>query len=234
MNTLIERKIAILVDGDNAQPKLLKDILTEVSKYGQVTIRKVYGDWMSELMKGWKPLLNETSFDAVQNFAYTKGKNATDSALIIDAMDILYSKNVDGFCIVSSDSDFTGLAKRLRQDGIFVMGVGEKQTPSAFVNACAVFTYCETLQPESKSPKAKSSVPEALLILLNKAYDTVIGDDSQVALASLGIALRKIDPAFDHRTYGYGSLMKLLQNTKTYELIDNKVGDLNHYLVRKK
>lgn len=232
MNNTKEMKIAILVDGDNAQPKLLKQILTEVSKHGQVTIRKVYGDWMSDQMNGWKPLLNDTSFDAIQNFAYTKGKNATDSALIIDAMDILYSRNIDGFCIVSSDSDFTGLAKRLRQDGLFVMGIGEKKTPSAFVNSCAIFTYCETLEPSKQSTKAE--VPSDLMKLVDLAYDNTIGDDDHVLLSALGSALRRIDPAFDYRTYGYDSLAKLFKDIKPYELLDNKVGPLNHYLVKRK
>ncbi len=143
-NTL---KIAILVDGDNAQAKLLKSIIDEVTKYGKVTIRRIYGDWTENKMNCWKAVVNETSFTPMQKFEYTTGKNSTDGALIIDAMDILHSKTVSGFCIVSSDSDYTGLAKRIREEGLFVMGVGEKKTPNAFVKSCEIFTYCENIDP---------------------------------------------------------------------------------------
>jgi uncharacterized LabA/DUF88 family protein len=124
-----ERKfnIAILIDGDNAQAKLLKETIEEVSKYGKATIRRIYGDWTSQTMNSWKNLINQHSINPIQKFSYTSGKNSTDGALIIDAMDILHSKNVEGFCIVSSDSDYTGLAKRIREEGLFVMGIGEKK-----------------------------------------------------------------------------------------------------------
>lgn len=148
-----EPKIAILVDGDNAQPKMLKLILEEVSaKYGKATIRRIYGDWTDSKMKGWKNAVNELSFDPRQKFTYTSGKNSTDGALIIDAMDILHSKLVDGFCIVSSDSDFTGLAKRIREEGIQVIGMGKKTTPKAFIQSCEVFTFVENLSAEPASP----------------------------------------------------------------------------------
>src|ERR1044071_5412144 len=154
-------KIALLVDGDNAAPKLLNLILEEASKYGKVTIRRVYGDWTTPQMNSWKSILNEMAFNPIQKFSYTTGKNSTDSALIIDAMDILHDGSVDGFCIVSSDSDYTGLAKRIREDGVFVMGIGEKKTPNAFVKSCEIFTYVEnleitegiTVQPEKVNKK---------------------------------------------------------------------------------
>ena len=152
MNTN-EPKIAILVDGDNAQPKTLKLILEEVSvKYGKATIRRIYGDWTDSKMKGWKNAVNELSFDPRQKFTYTSGKNSTDGALIIDAMDILHSKSVDGFCIVSSDSDFTGLAKRIREEGVQVIGMGKKTTPKAFIQSCEVFTFVENLSAEPAIP----------------------------------------------------------------------------------
>ncbi|MEG0794950.1 MAG: NYN domain-containing protein [Odoribacter sp.] len=157
MNTT-EPKFAILVDGDNAQPKTLKLILEEISaKYGKATIRRIYGDWTDPKMKSWKNMVNELSFDPKQKFTYTSGKNSTDGALIIDAMDILHSKSVDGFCIVSSDSDFTGLAKRIREEGVVVIGMGKKTTPQAFVQSCEVFTFVENLS----LPAAKEDEVEA-------------------------------------------------------------------------
>lgn len=149
-------KIAILIDGDNAQASLLKEIITEVSKQGKATIRRIYGDWTTTTMNSWKNSLNEFSINPVQKFSYSSGKNSTDSAMIIDAMDILHYKNVDGFCIVSSDSDYTGLAKRIREEGLFVMGIGRKTTPIAFQTSCEIFTYTEILQPEVQNPISES------------------------------------------------------------------------------
>src|SRR6185295_1164063 len=151
-------KIALLVDGDNAQPKLLTLVLEEASKYGKVTIRRVYGDWTTPHMNSWKSHLNEMAFTPIQKFSYTTGKNSTDSALIIDAMDILHDNLVDGFCIVSSDSDYTGLAKRIREDGVFVMGIGEKKTPNAFVKSCEIFTNVENLEPAKQEMEEKKVV----------------------------------------------------------------------------
>src|SRR3989337_3486965 len=171
-------KIALLVDGDNAAPKLLTVILEEASKYGKVTIRRVYGDWTTPQMNTWKSILNEMAFNPIQKFSYTTGKNSTDSALIIDAMDILHDNLVDGFCIVSSDSDYTGLAKRIREDGVFVMGIGEKKTPNAFVKSCEIFTHVENLEPkvEQEETETKKVVhkKERVTIdtkLINKAFD---------------------------------------------------------------
>ncbi len=140
-------KIAILIDGDNAQASLLKEIIEEVSIYGKGTVRRIYGDWTNTSMNSWKNSLNEYSISPVQKFTYSTGKNSTDSALIIDAMDILHNNNVDGFCIVSSDSDYTGLAKRIREEGLFVMGIGRTTTPIAFQASCEIFTFTENLQP---------------------------------------------------------------------------------------
>src|SRR5688500_897168 len=168
-------KIALLVDGDNAQAKLLGLVLEEASKYGKVTVRRVYGDWTTPHMNSWKAHLNELAFSAIQKFSYTTGKNSTDTALIIDAMDILHDNLVDGFCIVSSDSDYTGLAKRIREDGIFVMGIGEKKTPNAFVKSCEIFTFIENLEPKTEKPERKEvHKKEKVTIdtkLINKAFD---------------------------------------------------------------
>ena len=147
------RRIAMLIDGDNAQASLISNMLAETSKYGNVIIRRIYGDWTTANMNGWKEMLQTHAIQPIQQFRYTIGKNATDSAMIIDAMDILYEDRVEGFCLVSSDSDYTRLATRIREKGIFVMGVGKKMTPRAFVNACDVFVFTENLQTETAAPK---------------------------------------------------------------------------------
>ncbi len=229
-------KIALLIDGDNAQPKLLKPILEESSKYGKVTIRRIYGDWTKPQMNGWKDILNELAFNPIQKFSYTTGKNSTDSALIIDAMDILHDSSVDGFCIVSSDSDYTGLAKRIREQGTFVMGIGEKKTPSAFVKSCEIFTFCENLEglntPEAVLKVNKKNKP--YLLLIEKAFDMSVNESNEAYVATIGLNIRKFDPSFDSRTYGYRSLSSLLSDIHGFELIDNFVNGLNHPLFRKK
>src|SRR5512143_1494747 len=146
-------KIAILIDGDNAQSSLLPQMLVEAGRHGQVTVRRIYGDWTTTSMNSWKDILNYHAFQPVQQFRYTVGKNATDSAMIIDAMDILHTGVVEGFCLVSSDSDYTRLATRIRESGVFVMGIGEKKTPKPFVNACDVFVYTSNLVDERKLPR---------------------------------------------------------------------------------
>jgi hypothetical protein len=150
LSSLSRHKIAILIDGDNAQANLLPQILVETGKYGLVTVRRIYGDWTTSSMNSWKDVLNYHAVQPVQQFRYTIGKNATDSAMIIDTMDLLHSGVVDGFCLVSSDSDYTRLATRIRETGVFVMGIGEKKTPKPFVNACDVFVYTSNLVAEHK------------------------------------------------------------------------------------
>jgi hypothetical protein len=149
------RKVALLIDGDNAQPSLIGQILTEAGKYGLVTIRRIYGDWTTVNMSGWKNALHDSAIQPIQQFRYTIGKNATDSAMIIDAMDILHGHLVDGFCIVSSDSDYTRLATRIREMGFFVMGIGKRSTPKAFVNGCNIFIYTENLIPRGREREAR-------------------------------------------------------------------------------
>ncbi|MTG98347.1 MULTISPECIES: NYN domain-containing protein [Myroides] len=241
--------IAILVDGDNAQAKLLDKILEEVSKYGKVTIRRIYGDWTTPQMNSWKDLLNDLSFSPMQKFNYTSGKNSTDSSLIIDAMDILHDKAVDGFCIVSSDSDYTGLAKRIREEGIFVMGVGEKKTPNAFVQSCEIFTYCETLMPKESTVKgdngsnkksAQSDEDDNKTLtkkeykLIDRAFDMSVDEEVEAYIATVGQNLRKLNPSFDARDYGFRNLTEMFKHLKTYEVINNNVKGLNHPLVKKK
>src|SRR5215212_6271597 len=193
-------KIALLVDGDNAPSKLLNLILEEASKYGKVTVRRVYGDWTTPHMHSWKAHLNEMAFNPLQKFSYTSGKNSTDTALIIDAMDILHDNLVDGFCIVSSDSDYTGLAKRIREDGIFVMGIGEKKTPNAFVKSCEIFTFVENLEPKPEKPEKKEvEKKEKISVdtrLINKAFDMSANEINEVYVSTMGLNLRKLDPSF--------------------------------------
>lgn len=240
--------IAVLIDGDNAQPKLIKEILEEVSKYGKATIRRIYGDWTQSQMNGWKEIINQYSISPVQKFAYTTGKNSTDSSMIIDAMDILHGKNIDGFCIVSSDSDYTGLAKRIREEGLFVMGIGQKKTPSAFVQSCEIFTFSENLAPQiEKQPKTKAktntkettpkeTIPDSKvnLSIIDKAFDISTNEEDEAYISHVGTNLRKIDPSFDSRTYGFRNLTKLFESIGKYQVVKNEVNGLNHPLVRLK
>ncbi len=227
MKKINDTTIALLIDGDNAAPKRLAAILEEVSKQGTITIRRIYGDWTTTGMSGWKDLLNANAIQPVQQFAYTKGKNSTDSALIIDAMDILHGELVDAFCIVSSDSDYTRLATRLRESGLFVMGVGEQKTPDAFVKACERFIYVENLDVQDGPPtpekravdKRKGAAPAlstnpALMKKLRKAFNIAKGEEESASLSKIGQALRRLDPGFDPRSYGHASLSSLVNALK--------------------
>jgi len=232
-------KIALLVDGDNAQSKMMDLVLEEASKYGKVTIRRVYGDWTTQHMNHWKSQLNEMAFNPIQKFSYTTGKNSTDSALIIDAMDILHADLVDGFCIVSSDSDYTGLAKRIREAGIFVMGIGEQKTPAAFVKSCEIFTYIENLEPKAEAPekkeeKKKKEKSSMSMKLINKAYDMSINESNEAYISTLGINLRKLDPSFDVRTYGCKTLTQFFSKLPGFVVVDNVINGLNNPLIKKK
>ncbi len=215
-----QQRFAVLIDGDNAQASLLPQILAEVSKVGLITIKRIYGDWTTTSMNSWKESLHKHAIQPVQQFGYTVGKNATDSAMIIDAMDLLHSNDVNGFCIVSSDSDYTRLATRIRERGLFVIGVGEKKTPEAFTNACDQFIYCENLaatkEPEKEpGKKAKKEerpgVPDPLPLLL-QGFEMAAKEEEWVYLAAMGNALRQLDPAFDPRTYGRQKLQSLIKD----------------------
>jgi hypothetical protein len=215
-----KRRVAMLIDGDNAQPSLMQYILAETGKYGMVTIRRNYGDWTENNMNSWKETLHTYAIQPIQQFRYTVGKNATDSALIIDAMDILYEGVVQGFCLVSSDSDLTRLATRIREKGFFVMGIGKKTTPRSFVNACQVFVYTENLTPAKKprtiTPKKNGTevtekVSEEALQLLKNALDLAVQDNGWAFLGTLGNHMRQLDPSFDSRTYGHKRLSDLIR-----------------------
>lgn len=218
-------KVAILIDGDNASPLLIGKILSEAGKHGITTIRRIYGDWTTSNMKGWKDALNNHAVQPVQQFRYTIGKNATDSAMIIDAMDILHSGLVEGFCIVSSDSDYTRLATRIRESGIFVMGIGEEKTPRPFVNACNLFVYTENLIPKEtteKVKKRKSSKKEPQVIdplpILKEAFDLAVSEDGWAHLSAIGLHLHQLDPGFDPRSFGYKQLSQLIKAQETFEV----------------
>jgi uncharacterized LabA/DUF88 family protein len=225
ITSLPRHKIAMLVDGDNAQSGLLPQMLVEAGKYGQVTVRRIYGDWTTANMNSWKDTLNYHAFQPIQQFRYTIGKNATDSAMIIDAMDILHSSVVEGFCLVSSDSDYTRLATRLRETGIFVMGIGEKKTPKPFVNACDVFVYTENLVVEEKAAKARSTQRKTSskakpkseadpMPLLEQAFEMNVKEDGWARLDMMGSTLYQLDPSFDPRTYGQKQLSRLIKSLK--------------------
>jgi hypothetical protein len=239
INILSRRKIAILIDGDNAQSSLLPKMLVEAAKYGMVTVRRIYGDWTTSSMNSWKDVLNFHAVQPVQQFRYTIGKNATDSAMIIDAMDLLHSGVVDGFCLVSSDSDYTRLATRIRESGVFVMGLGAKKTPKPFVNACDVFVYTENLVAEQKVAHARTQrkiirkpkdttkgitietepeqeqEPEAMP-MIRQAYEMAVQEDGWARLDHMGNALYQLDPGFDPRTYGHRQLSRLIASYKSF------------------
>jgi hypothetical protein len=205
-----DRRVAMLIDGDNAQPSLIEKMLAEASKYGTVSIRRIYGDWTTPNMKSWKQTLQTHAIQPIQQFRYTTGKNATDSALIIDAMDILYNGKVGGFCLVSSDSDYTRLATRIREKGFYVMGIGKKMTPRAFVNACDVFVFTENLVPQRGGKSAPPTGGADPRPLLREAFEMAVQEDGWAALGPLGQYLRQLDPSFDSRTYGYRQLSQLI------------------------
>ena len=215
-----QQKFAVLIDGDNAQASLLPQILAEVSKVGLITIKRIYGDWTTTAMNQWKESLHKHAIQPMQQFRNTVGKNATDSAMIIDAMDLLHSNDLQGFCIVSSDSDYTRLATRIREEGLFVIGVGEKKTPEAFVNACNQFIHSENLvvtravkkkkDEEKKKEEGQDTVNP--LPLLVQGFEMAAKEDEWTYLAKMGHSLRQLDPAFDPRTYGHQKLQSLLKD----------------------
>ena len=235
----------MLIDGDNAQANLLAKMLVEAAKYGQITIRRIYGDWTTSNMNSWKDTLNFHAFQPIQQFRYTIGKNATDSAMIIDAMDILHSNVVDGFCLVSSDSDYTRLATRIRETGIFVMGMGEKKTPKPFVNACDVFVYTENLvDTQKKTTKSRNGrrttkekpKPESdPMPILEQAFDMAVQEDGWARLDVMGSNLYQLDPGFDPRTYGQKQLSRLVGNMKdAFEMRTQEIDGSTLFYVKMK
>jgi uncharacterized LabA/DUF88 family protein len=238
-------RLAVLIDADNANADLIEALLKEITKYGTSHVKRIYGDWTSSQLGKWKDKLNKFAIQPIQQFCYTVGKNATDSALIIDAMDLLYTRNFDGFCIVSSDSDFTRLASRIRESGLVVYGFGEKKTPEAFISACDKFIYSEILAQledtklvefaTDKVQEKTSNVPDIdsnaiviagqklknnkkLMNLLKDAYEAVDEEDGWANLGPFGAQLTKLSPSFDPRNHGYKKLSDLIRATGRFEI----------------
>lgn len=224
MNT----NLAVLIDGDNIPSAFVKEMIEEIAKYGNPTIKRIYGDWTKPNLTKWKNLLLENAITPIQQYAYTTGKNATDSAMIIDAMDILYSEKVNGFCIVSSDSDFTRLATRLKEAGMQVIGMGEKKTPNPFIVACDKFIYIEILKGKSKEKESeddKESEKETYDKISNKEIKLIattitdLSDDEGWAfLGDVGSLLQKKRPNFDPRNYGFQKLTPLISSTGKFDI----------------
>jgi uncharacterized LabA/DUF88 family protein len=217
-------RLALLIDADNAQPSIAKELIAEVAKYGIATVKRAYGDWTTPNLVGWKKSLLDLAIQPIQQFAYTPGKNATDSALIIDAMDLLHGGVVDAFCLVSSDSDFTRLATRIREAGLSVYGFGERKTPKSFVSGCDKFTYTENLRPSAAGTSVDPST-EPLRPLLEAAIVEATRDDKWAALSNVGHYISKADPAFDPRTYGVRKLSELVRAQAYVEVKEVPSGD---------
>lgn len=212
-------RLAVLIDADNATSAVIKELLEEVTKFGTPTVKRAYGDWTTQNLIGWKDQLHRHAVQPIQQFAYTKGKNATDSALIIDAMDLLYAGNVDGFCIVASDSDYTRLATRLREAGKLVLGIGERKTPEAFIAACDRFIFAEVLKvpAEAAQPAQVEGVPD-LKDLLTHAVQETLRDGGWASLAAIGSYIGKNNASFDPRNYGFKKLGELVRKQPYLEV----------------
>jgi uncharacterized LabA/DUF88 family protein len=226
-----QKNLAVLIDADNTQPAIIDALLAEIAKYGIATVRRIYGDWTTPNLRGWKDVLLEQSIQPIQQFRYTVGKNATDSALIIDAMDLLYTGKLDGFCIVSSDSDFTRLASRLREAGLIVYGFGEKKTPKAFVGACDKFVYTEILrEDEPTSPRKRKTTTDlnqdtTLVNLLRNAVEYSATEDGWAYLGQVGQQIANHAPEFDPRNYGYKKLGDLIRATQLFDVDERRLPD---------
>ena len=226
-----QKKLAMLIDADNSQPSIIDALLAEIAKYGVASVRRIYGDWTTPNLRGWKDVLLEHAIQPIQQFRYTVGKNATDSALIIDAMDLLYSEKLDGFCIVSSDSDFTRLASRIREAGLVVYGFGEKKTPKPFVGACDKFVYTEILrEDEPTAARGRKSTNDlirdtTLVNLLRNAVESSASEDGWAYLGQIGQQIANKSPEFDPRNYGYKKLGDLVRATKLFDVDEQRSAD---------
>jgi len=224
----MDLNLAVLIDGDNIPSSYIKEMMEEIAKYGNPTIKRIYGDWTKPDLTKWKKILLENAITPIQQYGYTKGKNATDSAMIIDAMDILYSEKVTGFCLVSSDSDFTRLATRLREAGMKVFGIGEKKTPNPFIVACDKFIYLEILKYESEESESTDTKPtfkntvdkitQKQIRLIAATISDLADDDGWAFLGDVGSLLQKKQPNFDSRNYGFQKLTPLIKSIKNFEI----------------
>lgn len=253
METAKELKLAVLIDADNVPYANVKEMFEEIAKYGTPTFKRIYADWTKPTVSGWKKVLLENAITPIQQYSYSTGKNASDSALIIDAMDILYTGKVDGFCIVSSDSDFTRLATRLREAGMKVIGIGEKKTLNPFITACDKFIYLEILKPEivvqavngnkkviKNAPvpvqKPLSQIDPEIIKLFRDSITDLADENGWAFLGELGNLLLKKKPDFDSRNYGYPKLLPLIRSINKFEIDERDSGknNIKHIYLRKK
>ena len=248
---MTENKLAVLIDADNIPYSNVKEMLEEIAKNGTPTIKRIYADWTKPTVAGWKNVLLENAITPIQQYSYTTGKNSSDSAMIIDAMDILYSEKVNGFCIVSSDSDFTRLATRLREAGMMVIGFGEKKTPQPFISACDKFIYLEilkitTIETESVTKtkiKAKpkkeepiSKVDTETIRIITESVNDLADEAGWTFLASLGSYILKKKPDFDPRNYGFPKLLPLIKNINKFDIDERETGakNIKHIYIKQK
>jgi len=241
-----DKRIAVLIDADNVSDKYIQYIMDEISNYGTPTYKRIYGDWTKPQLSSWKPTLLNHSITPIQQYNYTTGKNSTDASLIIDAMDILYSNNVDGFCIVSSDSDFTRLASRLREAGMYVIGMGEKKTPSPFIAACEQFKYLEVLAMRLDEPGSEAAAPgdspvkqksttsardtKKMVNVLKTVITELSDEDGWAYLGAVGNVLNRRFPDFDTRNFGYLKLSSLMNSLKEFEVQYRKTDNAHQTL----
>ena len=227
-----QKLLAVLIDADNASAAIVEGLFEEIAKFGVASVKRIYGDWTLPNLGKWKQVLLDHSIQPIQQFAYTRGKNATDSALIIDAMDLLYTRRFDGFCLVSSDSDFTRLAARLREEGLTVYGFGEEKTPSPFVSACDKFIYTEVLRAKADdtvsiktAPTSKLKQDTRLINLIRGAIDASSDDDGWAQLGTVGSNIAKQTPEFDARNYGYSKLRELVKAIQLFDMKEQSSGE---------
>ncbi|MGC1547665.1 MAG: NYN domain-containing protein [Rhodanobacter sp.] len=241
MANVTTHKLAVLIDADNARPAIVEGLLAEIAKYGTAHVKRIYGDWTKPDLNGWKEVLLRYSIQPIQQFRYTVGKNATDSAMIIDAMDLLYAERFDGFCIVSSDSDFTRLASRIRESGLTVYGFGERKTPEPFRTACDKFIYTEVLVQASEAEptagvKRRTSKElrsdTQLLNMLRNAIEAASDDTGWASLGGIGSIIDKQSPDFDSRNYGYAKLSGLVNGIGLFDTEERHIGNGKHIYVR--
>ncbi len=236
-----DKTLAVLIDGDNIPSKYIKEMMEEIAKYGNPTIKRIYGDWTKPHLSKWKKLLLENAITPMQQYSYTTGKNATDSAMIIDAMDVLYSGKVDGFCIASSDSDFTRLATRIRETGLMVIGIGEKKTPDPFIAACDKFVYLEILGSDDKETstnatskrkkKTVDTISPRTIKLITQSVNDLADDDGWAFLGDVGSLIQKKQPNFDARNYGFEKLTPLIKSTGKFEIDQRDSGNGRYKLI---
>jgi len=234
-NEIKDLRLAVLIDADNVPYSNVKQMFEEIAKYGTPTFKRIYADWTKPTVSGWKTVLLENAITPIQQYSYSTGKNSSDSAMIIDAMDILYSGKVDGFCIVSSDSDFTRLATRLREAGMKVIGIGEKKTLKPFIVSCDKFIYIEILKTSESTPVSKSDdVDKELLQLLTDSISDLADESGWAFLGVLGSHLLKKKPDFDSRNYGFEKLLPFLKSLKKFEIDERETGrgNIKHVYIK--